>query len=173
MPAKEGEIQFKIDTGADDSIPDDDLSKLGLKHKHIKKTRKKLFGPGKQKLKCIGYVKTNFTWGDETDEQLIYVCKGIKRALLGKPAIRRFNIVELNIPENFSCADMEMMVDEETEDPLKHTETVSHDYPLLKEFPEVYKGLGKIEVGESISIKLKDGTYLTKHTVQDISQYLK
>ena len=65
------------------------------------------------------------------------------------------------------------MVDEETEDPLKHAETVSHDYALLKEFPEVYKGLGKIEVGESISIKLKDGTYLTKHTVQDISQYLK
>ena len=31
-------------------------------------------------------------------------------------------------------------------------------YPLLKEFPQLYNKLGKIEVGGPINIKLKDGT---------------
>ena len=53
MPPKVGEIHFKIDTGADVTvIPEEDLPKLGFSRKNIRRTRKKLFGPGKQRLKC-------------------------------------------------------------------------------------------------------------------------
>ena len=98
MPGVNGQIHFKIDTGADVTvIPEEELEKLGLDHKDICPTTKKLFGPGKQRLKCLGYVKTRFTWGDITDVQIVYICRGIKRALLGKPAIRRLKIVELNL----------------------------------------------------------------------------
>ena len=86
MPARNGEIRFKIDTGADVTvIPEEDLCKLGLNKADIHQTRKRLFGPGKQRLKCLGYVKTRFTWGECSANQIVYVCRGIKRALLGKP----------------------------------------------------------------------------------------
>ena len=75
-----------------------------------------MFGPGKQRLTCLGFVKTLFTWGDITDIQIVYVCKGIKRALLGKPAIRRLKIVELNFPDNYSCADVEKLINEVEKD---------------------------------------------------------
>ena len=55
MPGKNGEIQFKIDTGADVSvIPEEDMSKLGLTKKDIRRTRKKLYGPGRKRLQCLG-----------------------------------------------------------------------------------------------------------------------
>ena len=156
VPAKNGEIQFKIDTGADVTvIPDEDLRKLGFSWSDIRKTKKKLYGPGKQRLRCLGYIIVNFTWGDITDRQIIYVCRGIKRALLGKPAIRRFNIVQLNIPDSYSCADVSEIVNEADH----HKENIiTPEYSLLKDYPQLYNKLGKINVGEDVNIKIKEGT---------------
>ena len=115
-----------------------------------------MFGPGEQRLKCLGYVKTKFTWGNITDSQIVYVCKGIKRALLCKPAIRKLKIVELNIPETYGCTGEEEI--EEVQE-INHEEGVNpEDYPLLKEFPQLYRGLGKVNVGDPVKIKLKEGT---------------
>ena len=42
MPGIGGEIHFKIDTGADVTvIPDEELSKLGLKKQDIRRTKKR------------------------------------------------------------------------------------------------------------------------------------
>ena len=102
-----------MDTGADVTVVDDgELPKLGLTKSDVRLTRKRLYGPGKQRLRCLGYVKTIFTWGDIVDEQIVYVCKGIKRALLGKPAIRRLKIVQLNIPDNYSCSNIQQTINE-------------------------------------------------------------
>ena len=107
-----------------------------------------------------------FTWGQITATQIVYVCRGIKRALLGKPAIKKLKIVELNIPTNYSCADVEKMMNA-IEEKLENTAALTQDdatrqiaekYPLLKEFPELYNRLGKIEVGGPVNIKLKKGT---------------
>ena len=100
-----------------------------------------------EKLKCLGYIRTRFTWGKKTDEQLVHVCEGLKRALLGKPVINKLGIVKLHIPDSYACAEVE----EETKD-------VHSDYPLLQEFPELYNCLGKISVGEPVKIKVKKGT---------------
>ena len=163
MPGTNGEIHFKIDTGADVTvIPEEELPKLGLELKDVRETRKKLFGPGKQRLKCRGYVKTLFTWGDITDQQIVYVCRGIKRALLGKPAIRRLKIVELNLPKRYSCAEVIEMIDEQEMDEVDNEDNeeivTPDDYPLLKEFPQLYNRLGKIDVGGPVNIKVKEGT---------------
>ena len=111
----------------------------------------------------MGYVKAKFTWGDITAEQIVYVCRGIKRALLGKPAIRSLRIVELRIPENYSCAEIEELLQSEMEEEIhevedKESQTKIEDYPMLKEFPELYNRLGKIEVGGEIKIRLKENT---------------
>ena len=98
----------------------------------------------------------NFIWGESTDQQFIYICRGIKRALLGKPAIRRFKIVELNIPEKYSCADVSELQETGTE--IEEEEKADPEYTLLKEFPELYNHLGKISVGDDVNIRLKEGT---------------
>ena len=56
MPGTTGEeIHFKIDTGADVTVaPDTDLTKIGLTHKDIRKTKKLLYGPRQKRLKCLG-----------------------------------------------------------------------------------------------------------------------
>ena len=164
MPALHGTIDMKIDTGADVTVmPDEEMPKLGLSHKDLRKTRKKLFGPGKKRLQCLGYVKTVFTWGDIKSTQLVYVCKGIKRALLGKPAIRELNIVTLNLPSSFSCAEANKSINEvalssNIEIEPSSAKNIIESYPLLKDFPQLYNKLGKIEVGGPIQIKLKEGT---------------
>ena len=167
MPCKNGEIRFKIDTGADVSvIPEEDMSKLGLTKKDIRRTRKKLYGPGRKRLQCLGYVITQFTWGDQTGQQLIYVCRGIKRALLGKPAIRKFNIVELKVPKNYSCAEVNQVVNDTAE---LGQEEVTPSYPLLKEFPQLYNRLGLINAGDAVNIKLKV-QFLIRLIAQDTSR---
>ena len=83
MPAKEGAIRFKVDSGADVTvIPKEELYKLGLDESNIQKTNKQLYGPSKQRIQCLGFVKTRFAWGDLAGEQIIYVCDGLKQALL-------------------------------------------------------------------------------------------
>ena len=170
MPGRDGEIHFKIDTGADVTvIPDDELPILGLTTKDIRKTKKRLFGPGKKRLKCLGYVKAKFTWGDKTSEEIVYVCKGIKRALLGKPAIRSLQIVDLKIPKKYSCAEVEeqemekllnTVLDEKTQEEERGNgdDQQCPNYEILKEFPQLYNRLGKIDVGGPINIKVKEGT---------------
>ena len=164
MPGPGGVVRFKIDTGADVTVaPDEDLPKLGLNKSDIRKTKKKLFGPGRKRIHCLGYVVTKFTWGDKTSNQIVYICKGIKRALLGKPAIRSLNIVQLNMPDNLACAEVDninaiLERDDGEMSQKNQTEEQHVNYPLLKEFPQLYNRLGKIQVGNDINIKLKKGT---------------
>ena len=93
MPAPNGYIHFKIDTGADVTvISQDELAKLNINKSDLAPTRKKLSGPAKQKLQCLGYIYLNFQWGEKQSREIVYVCKNLTRALLGKPAIRHLNI---------------------------------------------------------------------------------
>ena len=68
---KNGEIRFKIDTGADVTvIAERDIHQLGMNASNIMKITKKLCGPSNQPLGCLGYIIATFTCGDETTEQL-------------------------------------------------------------------------------------------------------
>ena len=105
MPAPNGTINFKIDTGADVTvIPQEELTKLNIHLNELKQTHKKLTGPGNNKLKCIGYTYTTFQWEYKRSTELIYnICQNLTKALLGKPAINRLQVAKLNKPSTYSC----------------------------------------------------------------------
>ena len=146
-----------MDTGADVTvIPIDDLKKLGLERKDIQKTKKRLFGPGRERLQCLGYVKATFTWGNIKDTQIIYVCDGIKRALLGKPAIRKLKTAELQLPHDYQCTGLNEPTKEIRE--IVNNTIDNKEYFMLTDFPQIHQGLGKINVDDPIKIKLKKGT---------------
>lgn len=88
MSAQKETIRFKIDTGAYVTvIPESELSKLNITKRELKQTRKRLIGPTSKRLKCVGYTYTTFNWGDKKSREIIYVCRNLAKALLGKPAI--------------------------------------------------------------------------------------
>ena len=46
---------------------------------------------------------------NRTEKQIVYVCKNVRRALLGKPTISKFDMIQMNIPHNYSCGEINMM----------------------------------------------------------------
>ena len=151
MPSVNGTIHFKIDTGADVTvISDTDLPKLGLSKANLRPTRKTLKGPSNQTLKCIGYIVTNFQWGEKSTRQVAYVCKGLTKALLGKPAINDLNIATQTEPNNYFCGE----IDSDTPQ-AKHI--LAETSEIINKFPEVFQGLGKVK-GEPVHIKMKENT---------------
>ena len=99
MQVSKGTLRFKVDTGADASaISDKQLDLMDIKETEIKQTRKNLIGPGWEKLNCLGFVNTTFSWNGKKTQQIIYVCKNWQKPLLGKPAIREMNIITFNKP---------------------------------------------------------------------------
>ena len=63
----------------------------------LKKTEKKLFGPGGAKIDVVGVFKATIenSQSKKTDQDL-YVVKGLKKPLLGKPAIEALDIIQIN-----------------------------------------------------------------------------
>ena len=129
-------------------ISTDDLDKLGHSLQDINKTKKKLIGPTNQQLHCLGYIKTTFTWGDKQCDQICYVCKNLKKALLGKPAINSLQIATLLQPTRLACNDVNIQQQEHQDDSIKK---------YMEIYPEVFNGLGCLK-GEPIKIKVKKGT---------------
>ena len=140
MPVKKGRIKFKVDTGADATvIGSTDLELLGLNTQDIRQTRKHLSGPSAERLQCVGYIIINLSWGDRKSNEVVYVCKNLKSALLGKPAIRNLNIVTMNRQNQLHC------------DTLKAEQPANDGADFLREFPNVFNGLGCI-IGDPIHI---------------------
>ena len=143
MPASNNTINFKIDTGADITVvPQEKLTKLNIYLNALKQTRKKLIGPGNNELKCIGYTYITFQWGDKRSTELIYICQNLTKALLGKPAINRLQIVKLKKPSTYSC-------NEVSAKQLPHRHTSNQKQPeenkFIQDYPEVFNELGQIE----------------------------
>ena len=142
ITTKFGKIEAKIDSGADvTAITEDDLKKIGKDRSMLKKTNKILVGPDSQKIFCVGYTYVSLTWGKNNSKRLVYVCKNLKKALLGKPAIRALHILSVDIPEEVRCEAIEE----------------SYTNKFIKEFPKVFNDLGKMK-GEPVHIQLKPDT---------------
>ena len=144
MPVKRGKITFKVDTGADVTVINiNDLELFGLKTQDVRRTRKRLSGPSAERLQCIGYITTNLSWGDRESNEVVYVCKNLKSALLGKPAIKNLKIVTMNDQNQLYC------------DTLNAEQSVNEGADIIREFPNVFNGLGCI-IGDAIQIELED-----------------
>ena len=146
MPVQNGNIKFKVDTGADVTvISEEDLHTMGLRNKDIHKTKKTLTGPCKQKLACLGYIVHKFTWGAVTSSQICYVCKNLNKSLLGKPAIKDLDILNIKTQKEFIC------------NAVKSTKNDNLNSKIIQEFPKVFQGLGCIK-GDPIHVEIKEGT---------------
>jgi hypothetical protein len=138
MPAAKGNILFKIDTCADVTvISQADLEKTTVTIADLKPTRKKLTGPTQQELKCLGYAYLTFQWGDKSSQEIVYVCKRLRKSLLGRPAIRRLDIAKMRMAESYSCGEVNIT-----------------NNKFRQKFPDVFNGLGEI-TGDPIHIKIQ------------------
>ena len=82
------------------------------------------------------FFQNKFNVGEKSGIVTIYVCENVKTALLGRPALQTFNLVEINIPQNMSCSS----VQEKEKD------------VIIQEFPSVFEGLGRIK-GKPVHIE--------------------
>ena len=121
-------ISFKIDTGADVSVlPESTFTQL--KDVRLKPSSKCLAGPDKQALSVCGQFTATCTYGEKKIQEDFFVVKDLQTALVGRPAIEALDLVS----------------------------RVNSVQPpnVLKKFPQIFQGLGKME-GE-YHIKLRDG----------------
>ena len=86
-------VNFKIDTGADVTVIPDSLYSSNKHWGTLRSVNKALFGPGQAKLAVRGMLNSELSKDDKTTMQDIYVVKGLKEPLVGKPAIEALNLV--------------------------------------------------------------------------------
>ena len=121
------DMEFRIDTGADVSVIPDRC----FKNKDVlKKTEKKLFGPGGTKIEVVGVYRATIekNQSKKTDQNL-YVVKGLKKPLLGKPAIEALDIIQINSLQS-ETKTKETKTDSDTDSSKIDPKT---DYPSLFE----------------------------------------
>ncbi|XP_033730104.1 uncharacterized protein K02A2.6-like [Pecten maximus] len=125
-------VEFKIDTGADvTAIPEVTFNKL--KGLELEKTSKLLQGPGKNRLRVLGkFMSTLTTEKGVQATTEVYVIKTLNRALLGRPAIEKLNLVK-------TVADI-------------HQQSVQIE-EKKKQFPKLFSGLGKFHGEYKIELR--------------------
>ena len=85
-------VEFKIDTGADVTVVSNETF-AKLSNVVLQKTKRILTGPGQQCLLVCGYFIGTLRYGTREVIRDIYVVKGIKKALLGRPALEALSLV--------------------------------------------------------------------------------
>ena len=131
MQLNGNEVEFKVDTGADVTVIPESVyraeSDVGLQPASLP-----LNGPTGESLEVLGQFSGRLTRNGNHCCQDIYVVGNLRQPLLGKPAIEALKVVVFVFDEPVQKADM------------------------VKQFPDVFKGLGKLK--DNYSIKLRDNT---------------
>ena len=142
--AKKGKVRFKIDTRAEVSVIGlNHLGQFGKSVKELAPTERKLIGPDRKPLTCFGFFSESLEVGDIRGATDIYVCQNVETALLGRPALSTFRLVEVKVPSKFKCTSINYC---ETKD------------DVVKMYPNLFQGLGLIK-GDTVKIELQE-----KHT---------
>ena len=84
-------VKFKIDTGADVTVIPEDIFRR-FKLGRLQSTSKKLCGAEQKGLCIMGEIQEKLTLGETCVTKDIYVIKGLKEPLLGRPAIEKLNL---------------------------------------------------------------------------------
>ena len=116
-------IKFKLDTGATVSVIGEDMTG----HHKVYKTNKRLKGAGNNDLKVMGYINATLTYKENEIQEKLFILKDQKYPLLGRLACSKLKLISR----------------------VDHI----HDKPdFIKEFPDLFKGLGKLETPYEISL---------------------
>ena len=127
------QVLFKVDTGAEvTAITEQTYLQLGKPP--LAAPKKALYGPSSQSLEVRGQMLAKLVHNDLKVEQPLYVVKGLKRDLLGLPAI-----VALKVAARIDAT------------------TKASEIPdsILQKYPTIFNGLGNL--GAEYEVKLKPG----------------
>ena len=122
-------VIFKLDTGADVTVVPEHIFKKT--HRWLQESKIKLTGPGQQPLDVCGVFEAQIQSHEKATTQNVYVIRGLKTPLLGRPAIEALSLVSVVQSVN------------------------SPGEEIFKKYPTLFQGLGKL-TGE-YSIKLREG----------------
>ena len=120
-------VTFKVDTGAQVTAVGEDTYK-SLDPGPLKKPSKVLYGPTQQRLNAIGQFSAKITVGSRMCKQTIFVVRGLRRNLMGLPAITSLDVAR-QIGETIVASNVK------------------------EHFPKIFDGLGNL--GEEYLVKLK------------------
>ena len=121
------EVEFKVDTGADVTVIPERMYNP-TRDRKLQPSTLPLSGPTGETLRVHGQFSGNPLRHASRCRQDIYVVRDLRRPPLGKPALEALNVVALV-------------------EPIQKLDVVS-------QFPDVFKGLGKLE-GDYV-IKLRE-----------------
>ena len=122
-------VIFKLDTGADVTVVPEHIFKKT--HRWLQESKTKLTGPGQQPLDVCGVFEAQIQSHEKATTQNVYVIRGLKTSLLGRPAIEALSLVSVVQSVN------------------------SPGEEIFKKYPTLFQGLGKL-TGE-YNIKLREG----------------
>ena len=123
-------VKFKMDTGAEVTAISETIHKYLGKPK-LRAARRVLFGPAHQELDVMGEFVTWMKHGHQRSRQRVYVISGLQSNLLSLPALTHLKLV----------------------DRIDSTTISDPHQEIIKQFPEVFSGLGTI--GEEYKTKLR------------------
>ena len=134
-------LKFKLDSGADVSvIPHSLFEKLAEKEiLKLEPTNKVLLGPCNYKIKCSGKFTGELSVNNETLNEEIYVVKGLQTPLLGRVASSKLKLIQK----------------------VDHINEFGEDFTkrVLKCYPSLFTGLGKLEGEYKIRLKQEPTPY--------------
>ncbi len=138
IKAGKGDVRLKLDTGADVTvIRPDCLHLFGLTKEDLKPTQKTLRAASGTELVCHGYFVRKLKYNNKSANMHGYVCENVQLNLLGKPELKKLELIKLNKDENVDACS-----------------TDDDNRPEILEFPRLFNSLGRIS-GEPIDIKLE------------------
>ena len=85
-------IEFQIDTGADVTVTSEDQYQK-LKTPGLQPSSKSLVGPSQDKLQVCGKFIGTLTYKSNIVKQEVYVVKGLRKSLIGRPTIMAFKLI--------------------------------------------------------------------------------
>ena len=118
--------EFKIDTGADVTVlPESEYQRE--RDGPLTQVSERLSGASQQPLHVCGKMPAKLRWNDKEIRQDVYVVRGLRKALLGKPAIEALGVV----------TQVQPILKEDVE----------------KEFTDLFEGLGRLQDNYRIELK--------------------
>lgn len=138
-------LAWCIDTGAQVSVMPEHIYKSS--YGTLSKSDRELVGAGDVPLKTLGCAVMNLQQDETVIKERVYVVSGASKLLLGIPAIRSLGLIH-EIPGTYSVKAVHQMPD-------SHPLQSGTKEDIVKQYPSLFQGLGKLE-GEH-TIQLKEG----------------
>lgn len=138
------ELRVQVDSGADVTVVSKKTFEETFPGVKLQSTAHRLRGPDRKRLSVVGVWETPIVWRGRSAATDIYVIEEDAVSLLGRPAIEDLSMIRWDPDAVVGAATQEIP-----------TETPPGAW--VKEFPEVFQGLGCINEERPYTIVLKEG----------------